>query len=456
MTFNSLVFIFAFLPVCLIVYFLVPEKFRNLVLVLASCLFYAWASPPCLLLLLLCTGFSFFAGLETEALLKAGQKSRAKTAVTISVVLPVALLCYYKYAGLLTGKTLILPLGISFYTFSILSYIFDVYRGDAPAQRNFLEYAVYVLFFPKLLSGPIVQYRKMAKQIKKRTVNRAAFCAGLNLFLIGLYKKVLVSDRLGTAFAFIRAQESMSIGTAWMGMILYSLQLYFDFSGYSDMAIGLASMFGFRFEKNFNYPYRSLSMTDFWRRWHISLGAWFRDYVYIPMGGSRCPDPVVIRNLVVVWVLTGLWHGSTLNFLVWGLFHLAFLLLEKYVIRDRLDAIPDALRMVLTVLIAFFGWVWFFASSLKDALGYFGQMFGAGGKGLFDSTFAYCLRGSWLILLIAIVGSGPLVSMLHKKYVYEKGGKAEYVSVGIYVLLFILTIAVLVSQTYTSFLYFQF
>ena len=456
MAFSSLIFIFVFLPLALVLYYIFPKNLRNIPLVAASALFYAWASPAYLVLLLLCTAFGYVSGLEIASLRNAGQTRGAKTALTAAVAFHVLLLVFYKYAGLLTAKSIALPLGISFYTFSMLSYLFDVYRGSAPAAKNPLDYASFVLFFPKLISGPIVQYKDMARQLKRRPMNMTRFCAGLALFLTGLYKKVLISDRLGAAFAPIRALDQMSVGTAWMGMALYSLQLYFDFSGYSDMAIGIAAMFGFRFEKNFNYPYRSVSMTDFWRRWHISLGAWFRDYVYIPLGGSRVQEPLVLRNLVIVWVLTGLWHGSTLNFLAWGLFHLAFLLLEKYVLKDFLPRIPEAVRVVLSTLIAFFGWVWFFPSSLREALHYFGQMFGKGHLGLFDSGFAWHFGSCWLILLIAFVGSGPLVSRLLEKHVYKKGGKTVVVSVCVHAVLLALTVAVLVSQTYTSFLYFQF
>ena len=248
----------------------------------------------------------------------------------------------------------------------------------------------------------------------------------------------------------------MSAGTAWLGMILYSLQLYFDFSGYSDMAIGLAKCFGFDFAKNFDYPYLSTSISEFWRRWHISLGAWFRDYVYIPLGGNRCSKHRQLINLAVVWLLTGLWHGSAWNFVLWGVYHGIFVILEKFVLKDFLPKIPKALRIFITVLLVFFGWVLFFSPSLMGAIHYYGQMFGAGHMGLFDGTFRYYFFGSLRLLIVAFIGCGPLVHRIHQRLCYFKGGKLTYVSVALFVLLLVLCVAYMMSATYSSFLYVQF
>jgi alginate O-acetyltransferase complex protein AlgI len=313
-----------------------------------------------------------------------------------------------------------------------------------------------VTFFPKLISGPIVRYQEMESQLQSRKMAPAKLGAGVNLFLVGLFKKVLLADNLGTGFAAISGLTTMSVGTAWLGMVLYSLQLYFDFSGYSDMAIGLAKMFGFSFEKNFDYPYLSTSITEFWRRWHISLGRWFREYVYIPLGGNRCSRPKQLRNLAVVWLLTGLWHGASWTFILWGIYHGAFVILEKFVIRGRTDKLPKALRVLPCCLIVFLGWVLFFSPNLGSALHYYGQMFGKGGLGLVDSVCKYYLSSNILLLLAAVLGCGPWVQRLHQR-LYALHGKATLgLSVGLYVVLLVLTVAYLVSATYTSFLYFQF
>ena len=387
----------------------------------------------------------------------------------IAVAANLLLLGYFKYFAFLletlnlipglnlSAPELSLPLGLSFYTFTVLSYILDVYMDRAPVQKNVLSYAVYATFFPKIISGPIVQYRDMAEQIEaERETPPAKIASGMNLFLVGLFKKVLLADNLGTVFGAVSGLEAMSVGTAWLGMVLYSLQLYFDFSGYSDMAIGLSKMLGFDLDKNFDYPYRALNITDFWRRWHISLGAWFREYVYIPLGGSRCSKPKIFRNLLIVWLLTGLWHGASWSFIAWGLWHGAFAMLERFVIKDKLDKVPAPIRIFGTCLIAFLGWVMFFSGSLSNMVHYFGQMFGAGHLGLIDSGFRYYFGSSWLLILAAVIGSGPLVRRLHQNLTYRRGGAAVYISAALYILLLVLCIASMVSSTYTSFLYFQF
>ena len=356
----------------------------------------------------------------------------------------------------LSAPELPLPLGISFFTFSVLSYVFDVYRGRAEVQKNFLDFSLYVTFFAKVTSGPIVQYKDMAPQLRERQMVPAKFGAGISMFLVGLGKKVLIADNLGATFSAISGLSTMSAGTAWLGMILYSLQLYFDFSGYSDMAIGLAKCFGFDFSANFDYPYLSASISEFWRRWHISLGAWFRDYVYIPLGGNRCSKERQLINLAVVWLLTGLWHGSAWNFVIWGVYHGIFVILEKFVLKDIWPKVPKFLRIFVTTLLVFFGWVLFFSPSLSGAIHYYGQMFGAGHMGLFDGTFRYYFFGSLRLLIVAFLGCGPIVRRIHQRLCYYKGGKRTYVSVIGFVLLLILCVAYMMSATYSSFLYVQF
>ena len=468
MTFNTILFLFTFLPISLIVYYVFPRRFRNIPLVLLSLVFYAWGNPTYLLLMAFSVLFNYVTGLQLDAYQQQERTTSAKAAMISAVVVNLLVLGFFKYYGFListvnsiTGLSLHapdlpLPLGISFFTFSVLSYVFDVYRGRAEVQKNFLYFTLYVTFFPKVTSGPIVQYKDMAPQLRDRSMAPAKFGAGISLFLVGLGKKVLIADNLGATFSAISGLTTMSAGTAWLGMVLYSLQLYFDFSGYSDMAIGLAKCFGFDFAKNFDYPYQSTSISEFWRRWHISLGAWFRDYVYIPLGGNRCAKPRQLINLAVVWLLTGLWHGSAWNFVLWGVYHGIFVILEKFVLKDFLPKIPKALRVFLTVLLVFFGWVLFFSPSLMSAIHYYGQMFGAGHMGLFDGTFRYYFFGSLRLLIVAFIGCGPLVHRLHQRLCYFKGGKLTYISVALFVLLLVLCVAYMMSATYSSFLYVQF
>lgn len=468
MTFNTILFLFTFLPIALILYYIVPKRFRNIPLVILSLVFYAWGNPTYLILMAFSVVFNYITGLELDAYLQEERHTGAKVTMISAVVVNLLILGFFKYYGFListvnsiTGLTLSapelpLPLGISFFTFSVLSYVFDVYRGRAEVQKNFLDFSLYVTFFAKVTSGPIVQYKDMAPQLRERQMVPAKFGAGISMFLVGLAKKVLIADNLGATFSTISGLSTMSAGTAWLGMILYSLQLYFDFSGYSDMAIGLAKCFGFDFSANFDYPYLSASISEFWRRWHISLGAWFRDYVYIPLGGNRCSKHRQLINLAVVWLLTGLWHGSAWNFVLWGVYHGIFVILEKFVLKDIWPKVPKFLRIFVTTLLVFFGWVLFFSPSLSGAIHYYGQMFGAGHMGLFDGTFRYYFFGSLRLLIVAFLGCGPIVRRIHQRLCYYKGGKLTYVSVIGFVLLLILCVAYMMSATYSSFLYVQF
>ena len=315
---------------------------------------------------------------------------------------------------------------------------------------------LYILFFPKLISGPIMQYKDFREQLAQQTAKNRYFTSGMHRFIIGLFKKVLLADNLSTAFHQISSLHQMAGLTAWLGMIFYSLELYFDFSGYSDMAIGLAEMFGFRMEKNFDYPYLSDGVTDFWRRWHISLGRWFRDYVYIPMGGNRCSREKQFRNLAVVWILTGLWHGNTLNFLFWGIYHGFFVILEKFAIGQKRLSIPKWVRVFLTDLIAFIGWIFFFTPSIGAAFRYIGQMFGADGLGFANRASAYYLTSNLVLLIVAVICCGPLLTRLHDALVYRGSKNAMYVSVALHVGLLLFCIANMVGATYSTFLYFRF
>ena len=385
MAFSTLVFPFVFLPVSLILYFVLPKQLKNTALVVCSLVFFAWGTPEYLVLMVLDIAFHYFAGREL-ALQKARGRS-GRFVLVSSVLVNLLLLGFFKYYGFLVdnlnallgtalrARELPMPIGVSFFTFSLLSYLFDVYRDRAPAARNVLDFSLYVTFFPKLVSGPIVQYAEMEPQLRDHPVTREGFGSGARLFLIGLAKKVLLANTLGTTFYALSALPMTQLSTlsAWLGAVCYALMLYFDFSGYSDMAIGLASMFGFRFGKNFDYPYVSQSITEFWRRWHISLGAWFRDYVYIPCGGSRAGTVRTIANLLLVWLLTGIWHGANWTFLLWGVYYGILLLLEKFVLRRVLEHLPGLLRHVLTLLLVLIGWVFFFSSSPAAAFGWIGH-----------------------------------------------------------------------------------
>ena len=450
MSFSSIPFLFVFFPAAMLLYWIMPRKLKPLIAILLSLVFYAWGDVKHLPVLLFSILFNYLAGLEIGGCRAQGKDRLAKLAAWTSAGANILILCYYKYfAG-------VLPVGISFFTFSALSYILDVYHGKAEGERNILRVTMYITFFPKLISGPIVQYADFRQQLDTYSITKADAFAGGELFLVSLFKKVLLADNLGKAFAAVQGMTAMSAGTAWLGMIFYSLQLYFDFSGYSDMAIGLARAMGFRIDKNFDYPYRSKNITEFWRRWHISLGAWFRNYVYIPLGGNRCSASRQLFNLAVVWLLTGIWHGSTLNFVFWGLWHGFFVILEKFVIMDRLDRAPDILRILITDLLAFIGWVFFFSPSLGGAFQYLGQMFGAGHMGLWDTTASYYFVHNLILLIAATLFSGPIVRRVQGNLIAQSSTGAAVLSVVVYGVLLVFTIAAMVNATYSSFLYFQF
>ncbi|MDO4615237.1 MAG: MBOAT family O-acyltransferase [Lachnospiraceae bacterium] len=449
MTLSSLSFVFLFLPVFCLIYYLVPRRAGIVILFLGSLLFYAWGNPKNLLILLFVTLFNYGAGLEIAAL-KKGRRSTF-LAMTTAVVGNIAVLAVYKYSSLS------MPIGISFYIFSAISYLADVQMGKAKEESNPLYLAVYIAFFPKVTSGPIVRFSEMREQIRNPRISAPAAAAGLELFLVGLFKKILIADTLGAAFSSITGLGEMAAASAWLGMIFYSLQLYFDFSGYSDMAIGLARMLGFRFEKNFDYPYCSGNISEFWRRWHISLGAWFREYVYIPLGGNRCSAARQLVNLMAVWALTGIWHGSTFNFLFWGLYHGCLVLLDKFVLGNIFRAIPKWIAALITDLAVFIGWVFFFSPSLGSAFGYLGKMLGGDRLGFWNSGTSFILGQNLLLLILAVVLCTPLLRKLHDRLVFRIHPKGIFVlSFVCYGVLFVLSVAGMVSSTYSTFLYFQF
>ena len=467
MAFHELGFLFIFFPVAMALYFLVPKVAKNILLVVLSLVFFAWGSMEFVLLLLLLSVFNFFTGLQLEAL-KEKEKTR-KLVLWSAVAVDVLLLGFFKYRGFLveninallkTGITVsntAMPLGVSFFTFSILSFLFDVYREKSPAPKNILDFALFVSFFPKLVSGPIVSYHAFAEQLQDRKVTLSKVGSASRLFLIGLAKKLLIADILGTTFTAVTALPlgEVSTLTAWLGALSYAMMLYFDFSGYSDMAIGIAQMCGFTFDKNFDYPYMAVSITDFWRRWHISLGSWFRDYIYFPLGGSRVEKVKILRNLLAVWLLTGIWHGASWTFILWGLYHGAVQILEKYVLKKYLDKIPETVKIPLTFLAVLVGWVFFFAPNLGFAFTWLGRMLGIGAK-FADATAKYYLAGSWKILLIAFLGACPLPARVGGNIYRNRSNMPVVLSLVWFGFLLILCIAVMTGSTYSSFLYFQF
>lgn len=465
MLFSSIPFLYYFLPLVLAVYFLTPARFRNAVLLLASLIFYAWGEPKYVLLMLasILSGYGF--GLLQERY--RGQKG-AKLVCGLSVAVSLSFLLYFKYADFFlenfnaaTGLgvpllRIALPIGISFYTFQIISYTVDVYRGE-PAQKNLIHLAAYVSMFPQLIAGPIVRYSDIAQQLEHRSHPTALAAEGVRRFLIGLGKKILIANQLGELCSVFRASDEKSVLFYWLYAVAFALHIYFDFSGYSDMAIGLGKVFGFHFLENFNYPYISASITEFWRRWHMSLGTWFRDYVYIPLGGNRVGRARQLLNILVVWMLTGFWHGAAWNFVVWGLMFAVLLIMEKlWLLKPLSKCRPLAhLYVVFFVVISF---VIFNAENMGQALSDIGGLFGAGGIPLVSAEAVYCLRSFALVLILAVLGATPLLrNGLVRLSQYPTAGKVlnALEPFTLFVLLLVMT-GYLVDGSFNPFLYFRF
>lgn len=468
MLFSSIVFLFTFLPAVMILYYLLPVRFRNVILLLASLVFYAWGEPVYLFLMLLSILFNYFSGLDIARNLQ--DKRAAKRSLVFNLIINLAVLGFFKYEGFvldtlngilpvhISYHALPLPIGISFYTFQILSYIIDVYRGNVKVQTNLPNFALYVTMFPQLIAGPIVQYADVDEQLASREVSWTKFGEGSMYFIRGLAKKVLLANTSGMIFTEVSglAKGNIAVMTAWLGAFAYMFQIYFDFSGYSDMAIGLGKMFGFEFNMNFNYPYVSKSITEFWRRWHISLSSWFRDYVYVPLGGNRVSKIKHIRNLLIVWFLTGLWHGAAWNFVAWGLYYGVILIIEKYLLSPVLDRLPDVVRHIYSIVLVVIGWVLFFSSSFGQAAEYIRVMFGAGAHGFADRESMYLLTSNLILWLILIFGSTPLVHFRYEHMLRSKKWNTTIINSVVYAALFIVCIAYLVTETYNPFLYFRF
>ncbi len=468
MVFSSLFFTFAFLPVTLILYYTLGKRLRNIVLLTLSLFFYAWGEPVYVLLMCASIIINFFLGM---LLGKADTGRGRKLFFIISLVFNIGCLAYFKYASMLVhtvesmsgvqlhAATPGLPLGISFYTFHILSYVIDVYRGRIRSQKSLVLFALYILMFPQLVAGPIVKYADIEWQLADRSMTFQKFHAGLNRFLCGLAKKVLLANNIGLLWSEVKVMPGaeLSVLMAWAGIVAFALQIYFDFSGYSDMAIGLGKMLGFRFKENFRYPYISQSVTEFWRRWHISLGSWFRDYVYIPLGGNRAGKRKLILNLCVVWFLTGLWHGASWNFVLWGLYFGALLLIEKMFLEKYMKRWPQAVRHLYLLMVVVIGWVFFDFTNLADALRFLHTMFGLGGAVFINAQTIAKFEAYFVLFLICVIASSPLPKKL-ALFLRSKMHRAIYqTAVAVYYCVFLFfSTAYMVGATFNPFIYFRF
>lgn len=464
MVFSSLVFMFAYLPITLLAYYLVPRQGRNIFLFIVNLIFYGWGEPKLVLLMVFNIFFNYIGGWLVDKY-RADAKKK-KLFLILTCVLDIGILAVFKYTGMITETLnmlpflnipelqISLPIGISFYTFQTMSYVIDVYRDDAPVSKNFINFGTYVALFPQLIAGPIVRYRDVAEQLVNRRETLEMFTKGVKLFMVGLAKKVIIANTMGTLTTniFATTDENGVVGT-WVGMIAYTFQIYFDFSGYSDMACGLGNMMGFEFLKNFNYPYIAKSITDFWRRWHISLSTWFKEYVYIPLGGNRKGVKRQILNLLIVWGLTGLWHGAAYNFVLWGLYYGLLLILEKFVLKKFLDRLPSFVQHIYTLFIIIIGWGLFYFTDVGQLGEFMIDLFNFGNGICGDQAFNL-IMSNLPMLIIAAVASTPLATMLYTRFEHTR---FMWIPETLYCIgVLAVSTASLVNQSYNPFLYFRF
>lgn len=468
----------AFLPVTLLIYFLTPAKFvkaRNAVLLIASLVFYGWGEPKYILIMIVSIISNYVLALLIGGAKDKGAKGSATAFLVIDILVNLGLLGFFKYADFLietvnsllkTDASLLgiaLPIGISFYTFQTMSYVIDVYRGKVEVQKDFLTLACYVALFPQLIAGPIVRYSDCEKALKSRTSDPERVSEGVRRFIFGFAKKILIANQMAAVweeiYGMIDAGIHIGAGLGWLGAIAFTFQIYFDFSGYSDMAIGLGRIFGFDYLENFNYPYISATITEFWRRWHMSLSSWFRDYVYIPLGGNKKGLLRQLINIAIVWALTGLWHGASWNFVLWGVYYGILLIIEKLFLLKVLDKIPTGLgfiKHVYTLFLVTLGWVLFKITDFGDLMEYVGYMFGTGNPN--PPVFSYYLSSYWLLFVVAAICSTPIIKKIWKGLLEKIPGDAlsGVLETAVLVILFIVSIAFLVSGSYNPFLYFRF
>ena len=471
MVFSSTLFLFRFLPIIMILYFLAPGRTKNVLLLLGSLIFYAWGEPIYVLLMLFSTISDYLHG---RAIGKVRSKGLKKVFLVSSILVNLGVLGFFKYADFLIGAVnqvagtqipllnLPLPIGISFYTFQTMSYSIDVYRGQVKVQKNLLDFAVFVTMFPQLIAGPIVKYADVEEHLHSRSVDILKIHYGVRRFVFGLAKKVLLANNLGLIWTEISSRDPgvLTGMSAWMGILAYTFQIYFDFSGYSDMAIGLGACFGFHFPENFNYPYISKSITEFWRRWHMTLSSWFREYVYIPLGGNRKGLERQLINILIVWTLTGIWHGAGWNFLLWGLWFAFWLILEKIFLKKVLNVLPGFVGNLYTMLIVIIGWVFFAIESGSGAWNYLKIMLGMGQAGWINNAALFDGVENIVIFAIAVIGATPVFALIGRrmeKSVYGTGiALCRVFDKLIPAILLITSIAYIVDATYNPFLYFRF
>ena len=480
MVFSTSIFIYLFLPITLIIYYLAPKKGKNLIILLSGLLFYSWGEPIYVIVMLISTMIDYFAGLIMNHF--EGRKIPRRICLIVSIVMNLGLLGIFKYSGFIAeninaiaGTQIIdinnmnffgieylpmnmLPIGISFFTFQSMSYTIDLYLGNVKVQKNPISFAAFVTLFPQIVAGPIVRYDDVAKELDDRSITIDLIYDGIIKFIIGLSKKVLIANSIGALWTSVKATDiaNVSVVSSWLGILAFTFQIYFDFSGYSDMAVGLGKMMGFNFPKNFDYPYLSKSISEFWRRWHITLGAWFKSYVYIPLGGNRKGMARTIFNLAVTWFLTGVWHGASWNFILWGTLYGVVIILEKLFLGKLLDKIPDIFGHIYTMLLVILGWVLFDTADLPTAGAYIAKMFGFGGGAFIDSTAMYQIATYGITFIICIIGCTNLPKLAVEALKKKSAVLVNYGGIAVITGMFIICAAYLVDQTYNPFLYFNF
>lgn len=463
MVFASITFLYYFLPVFLILYFVVPKKYKNLVLLLFSLIFYFYGEPKYILLMLIEVLFAYFMTLSLE-------KNKSKSLLIVVVSFHLLLLCIFKYFNFIISNinsifssnisllNIVLPIGISFYTFQIISYEVDVYRGKVKVSKNLIEFMTYVFLFPQLIAGPIVRYESVNKELKSRKVTFDDFSSGVNRFVIGLFKKVVIANNIGELCNILVGSTEVSVLLYWVLGISYMLQIYFDFSGYSDIAIGIGKMIGFKFPENFNYPYIADSVTNFWRRWHMTLSSWFKDYVYIPLGGNRVSILKHIRNIFIVWMLTGLWHGASWNFIIWGLYFGVILIIEKYFLNKVLEKLPKVIRIIYTSFVVMISFIIFSSNNLDSAFTIIKGLFSFKSLSLSNNFILYYVKSYGFILIIGIIFSTPLIKNIIEKLRSKKilNNIINIIEVIVILLILLIVTSMLIDSSYNPFLYFRF
>lgn len=468
MVFSSVVFLYIFLPIMLLIYFIVPSKFKNAIMILASLIFFAWGEIRYILIMLVLAVMDFWCGQKINKYFQ--DKKKKKLYLFIDVGVNLCILFFFKYSDFIIANinavtgwsipllNIPLPIGVSFNTFQSLSYIIDVYRGTVKCEKSFYNYLTYTTLFPQIIAGPIVRYETVDEELEVKNISLDNFSNGMKRFILGLGKKVLIANNVGVLWNIIETSSYIEMSTmfAWIGILAFALQIYFDFSGYSDMAIGLAEIFGMEFDENFNYPYISKSITEFWRRWHITLGSWFRDYIYIPLGGNRKGFIKQIRNILIVWFLTGAWHGASWNFILWGVYFGVILIIEKLFLLKVLEKLGKIIPHIYSIILVLISWVIFAFEDLGKVVNYLKTMFNIGQVPLFNKEALYYGSSYIVILIIGIILSTPILTKVLNKLEKSKAKSINILTSMIYIFILVLSTASLVSDSFNPFLYFRF